>query len=221
MATTPTVVTVLAPNKVQYQTPLVLVNRRVTPEWLRWFNELQTAGVASAALAAQVAAIQTALDALETTVATLETQLAAVETDVAENTAAIATLENNVSKLTNLVNFHTTQINELFAEIEAIKTYQNVFATKRVSANYQVTYADYDVDVDATAGAITITLPAAANLVLGEFHVISKYDVTLNKVTIDGNGQHFETATGPTTFDLLLPGWSFDLQWNGAFWKIH
>jgi multidrug efflux pump subunit AcrA (membrane-fusion protein) len=206
------------PNKPSYQSALVQVNRIIAPEWLRWFNEIQASSAAVTDLEAQLAALAALVATDQANIATLQAQMLAVQTAQAAAEAAIAALQTAVTNLQSTQNLHTLQITNLQAAVEALETYHTVFATRTVTADTSIVYADFDVDCDATGGAITVTLPPAARLVLGEYHVVSKIDATLNTVTIDGNGQTIDDAA---TAVLLLPGWSVDLQWNGTIWKLH
>lgn len=61
-------------------------------------------------------------------------------------------------------------------------------ATKAVSATYTVsTTSDYILLANATSGAFTITLPAAAS-VPGQVYLVKKTDSSGNAVTVKGNG---------------------------------
>lgn len=66
-----------------------------------------------------------------------------------------------------------------------------------VTATYTVLPTDEIVRVDATAGAVTINLPLATDFPEGKPLVIKKYVVTVNAVTLDGNGT--ETIDGALT----------------------
>jgi hypothetical protein len=131
--------------------------------------------------------------------------------------ANIGALQISVGALKLTVNAHTLQLNNHEARIAALETYKSSWAIKSVSANYTVVYGDFTIEADATAGALTITLPAAASLVSGEYHNVKKIDSTLNTVTISGNGQLID---GVSTIALLLSEWSVGLQYDGAAWKV-
>lgn len=68
-----------------------------------------------------------------------------------------------------------------------------------VAAAYTVKWSDDLVLVDATAGAVTITLPPVASS-LGQRVVIKKIDSSVNAVTVDGSGS--EEIDGATTVTL-------------------
>jgi hypothetical protein len=193
-------------------------NGRPRQTWLNWFNQLKASGDTSSANAAAIALLQTGLATTNGNLAALTIRVTAVEANQAVDEAAIAALQTGLAANVLQTGKNTVELVNHEFRIQQLETYRSVFATRIVSANYQVVYADYGIDVDASGGAVTITLPAAVKLVLGEVHVISKFDATLNTVTIDGNGKLID---GAATAVLLLPGWSVDLQWNGTFWKIH
>lgn len=70
------------------------------------------------------------------------------------------------------------------------------------SANYTVLTTDegFLVLVDASAGTVTVTLPAAATAADGFQIRVLKTDSSVNAVTVDGDGA--ETIDGQTTFVL-------------------
>jgi len=64
---------------------------------------------------------------------------------------------------------------------------------------YTATDDDIVILVDATAGAITITLPAASGR-SGQVYIIKKIDSSANTVTVDANAS--ETIDGALTYSL-------------------
>jgi hypothetical protein len=87
----------------------------------------------------------------------------------------------------------------------------------RATANYTVTLADRWIAVDATSGAITVTLPAA-NTMNGVFVGIGKEDSSTNAVTIDANAS--ETINGMLTHVLTQQFEGIDLQSDGTNWNV-
>jgi hypothetical protein len=85
------------------------------------------------------------------------------------------------------------------------------------TANYTLTSDDDVVSVDATSGAITITLPAAASHT-GREYFITKSDSSANEVTIDANGA--ETINGSLTRKLALQYDSIKIVSNGNNWIV-
>ena len=69
--------------------------------------------------------------------------------------------------------------------------------------------------IQASGGAVTITLPAAAG-VKGRIYHIKKTDSSLNLLTIDGNGA--ETIDGSTTVNTTTQYHSFTLVCDGSSW---
>lgn len=88
-------------------------------------------------------------------------------------------------------------------------------ATK--TAAYTALVTDYTLLVDAIAGAVIITLPAAASH-LGRIYNIKKIDASANAVTIDGNAS--ETIDGALTQSTTTQWFSFQIQSNGTSWFI-
>lgn len=72
---------------------------------------------------------------------------------------------------------------------------------------------------DASAGAITLTLPAASGVTPRTLYFIKKIDSALaNLVTIDGNGA--ETIDGSLTITLAHRGEGVVLQTDGTNWQV-
>ena len=71
------------------------------------------------------------------------------------------------------------------------------------------------ITVDATAGDVTLTLPAAADMDEIPSVRILRVDTSANSVTLDGNAA--ETINGQTTIGLPH-GQFFDLQSDGSNW---
>jgi hypothetical protein len=71
--------------------------------------------------------------------------------------------------------------------------------------------------VDASGGAITITLPAAAN-VTNRHYWIKKIDSSGNSVTVDGNGA--ETIDGSATAILSVQYDAIHIVCDGTGWHI-
>ena len=81
------------------------------------------------------------------------------------------------------------------------------------SADYTATTSDGTIEVDATAGAKTITLFAASSNP-GKILTIKKIDSSGNAVTIDGNAS--ETIDGATTLSLASQYSTATIQVNAA-----
>lgn len=91
---------------------------------------------------------------------------------------------------------------------EIAKTVQNLSATGTVTAWNSI------VLVDASAAAVTVTLPTAVGaLQAGEIQVI-KTDASQNAVTIDGNAA--ETVNGAATITLTAQREGVSLESDGA-----
>lgn len=72
--------------------------------------------------------------------------------------------------------------------------------------------------VDATAGAVTLTLPAVATYV-GPGYTIKKIDASANAVTIDGSGA--ETIDDTTTRILTMQYNAVEVMSDGTEWWLH
>ena len=89
--------------------------------------------------------------------------------------------------------------------------YSAVSAAATLDGTYQT------VAVNATSGAVTITLPAAAGCT-GRRYDIKKVDSSANAVTIDGNSA--ETIDGAATYALSAQYSSVTIISNGSGWYI-
>lgn len=85
------------------------------------------------------------------------------------------------------------------------------------TTNYTLSSADTGVLADATGGAITITLPAAASNTDVQFF-IKKIDSSGNTVTVDGNGS--ETIDGATTQVISTQYATLTVYSNGTSWFL-
>ena len=90
-------------------------------------------------------------------------------------------------------------------------------AFRSVTTTGTVVSGDYLLLCDATGGAITMTLPAAA-LVPGRIYAFKRINAGANTVTVDGYGA--ETIDGVATH-VMTPQWnSLLIMTNGVAWFI-
>lgn len=92
-----------------------------------------------------------------------------------------------------------------------------VTAQRTVTGNTTLTSADYTVFCDATAGNITVTLPAVASHA-GRIYNVKKIDASANTVTIDGNAS--ETIDGALTQVISVQYASLSLQTTTTQWWL-
>lgn len=88
--------------------------------------------------------------------------------------------------------------------------------TRTLTSNATLASTDHVVLVDATNGAVTVTLPLAAAR-LSEF-CIKKTDSSANAVTVDGNGG--ETIDDATTFVLTEQYDAIRIFSDGTEWWV-
>jgi hypothetical protein len=86
-----------------------------------------------------------------------------------------------------------------------------------VSTNTTLDATHHTVKVDATGGARTITLPAAAASA-GVVYIIKKIDASANTVTVDGNAS--ETIDGATTYVLSVQYAAVKIHCDGSSWWV-
>lgn len=95
--------------------------------------------------------------------------------------------------------------------------FQYLEPTTAKTANYTATGVEGVILCDATAGAFTITLPAAASFANKTFY-IKKTDAGFNAVTIDANGT--ETIDGALTTALSTQYESIRIVSDGTNWHV-
>lgn len=88
---------------------------------------------------------------------------------------------------------------------------------RTITASASVADSDVVLLVDATAGAVTVTLPAAASS-SGRVLYVKKTDASGNAVTLDGNGA--ETIDGAATKANTTQYLSYTVVCNGSAWWI-
>ena len=93
-------------------------------------------------------------------------------------------------------------------------------ATLAKTANYTVAVGDRDKLIlgDATSGAFTVTLPAAATAGAGFEITVKKIDSSANIVTVDGDGS--ETIDGALTKSLVSQYDHLTLVSDGSNWHV-
>jgi hypothetical protein len=85
------------------------------------------------------------------------------------------------------------------------------------TSGYTATATDYTILCNASGGAFTITLPAAASHT-GRIYYIKKIDSSANTVTVDGNSS--ETIDDGLTAVLTVQYESITIQSDGSEWWI-
>ena len=85
------------------------------------------------------------------------------------------------------------------------------------TSGYTATATDYTILCNASGGAFTITLPAAASHT-GRIYHIKKIDSSANAVTVDGNAS--ETIDDGLTAVLTVQYESITIQSDGSEWWI-
>jgi hypothetical protein len=90
---------------------------------------------------------------------------------------------------------------------------------RSITASATVTAFDHIVEIDATAGNVTVTLPTTANnRVLNKQYVFKRMDATANTVTIDGAGA--ETIDGAATQTLSTQYQTLTISGRTSGWSV-
>jgi hypothetical protein len=94
---------------------------------------------------------------------------------------------------------------------------ETIRAVVSVEADYSMTYDDYLVLADTTAGQFTITLPSAVSQI-GKVFVIKKVNSAQNRVYIQGSND--ETLDGATSKNLRTQWTALEVISDGDNWII-
>lgn len=89
--------------------------------------------------------------------------------------------------------------------------------TRTLTATGSAGASDYLLLVNATAGAVTVNLPAAANS-NGVYLIVKKTDASVNAVTVDANGA--ETIDGAATQVITAQYDAVTVFCDGSGWWI-
>jgi hypothetical protein len=85
------------------------------------------------------------------------------------------------------------------------------------TANYTATASDYTVLVDATSGAVTITIPNATSFKTGKIFTVKKTDASANNVSISiATG----TVDGAASITWNTQYQSYTIQSDGTNWYV-
>jgi hypothetical protein len=101
------------------------------------------------------------------------------------------------------------------ATLQAVNTGR--VASRTATASTSAVMGDYLILADATAGAVTVTLPPVGESI-GALIVVKKSDASANAVTVDANGS--ETIDGATTVALTAQYDAVTVVSNGVEWWI-
>lgn len=104
-----------------------------------------------------------------------------------------------------------------FGTSPTISTPTLAWAVATKTTNYTLVAGDHIILCDATAGAVTLTGPAAASHA-GRIYQVKKIDASANSCTFDPNGA--ETVDGAATKTNTTQYQSFTFTSNGTNWFI-
>lgn len=128
---------------------------------------------------------------------------------------------NNLTTETAIASGDFFPFYDVSASAERKVTRDNMVAISATStaktSNYTATATDDAIHVDASGGAVTITLPAAATRTRPLY--ISRINSGANNVTIDGDG--IEQINGATTYVLTTQWQSVVLIAHGNAWIVY
>lgn len=141
-------------------------------------------------LPATIDAIETDLGAVEGDLLTVATEVNAVEADVTTLAGGSVAAKANQSALTttnaNVTALQTT-VTDLQADLADASAANGTFQITSTTSSTTLPDARRVALVDASGGAVTITLPLLAGSV-GHLVLVKKIETSANAVTVQGNG---------------------------------
>lgn len=87
------------------------------------------------------------------------------------------------------------------------------------TASYVATESDEFIAVDATSGAVVITLPAVATTRVGKTYTIKKVDSSGNAASINPSGSE-QTDGSATTIDITTQYMAYTIINTGSAWLV-
>lgn len=145
------------------------------------------------------------------------TQLAATVSDFAEAARAQVEAELVAGGNVTITPSGTGATRLLTIAATAVTGGALVLETRTITATGSPTADDYLILVDASAGAVTVNLPAAASSA-GRIFQCKKKDASANAMTLDGNGS--ETIDGAGTLATTTQYTSFTVICDGTEWWV-
>lgn len=107
-------------------------------------------------------------------------------------------------------------LGQLIAAVQALvpasvvgPQYNSAFSA---NGDYTVGDTDYSIFANASAGNLTITIPAAGG--------VGTEGRILNVKKTDGTGNTVTVTDGTTTFVISIPGTSLQMQCHGSVWFL-
>ena len=125
---------------------------------------------------------------------------------------AIYTILDEVELTAGIANTKAVEALDKITRLEA-KSQKSV----SVDSNYSALIGNYSIFADATAGAVTVTLPLAKrskDLIIGT----TKLDISSNIVTIQRSGT--DLIVGEVSHDLIRDGEVLNFMSDGANWQL-
>lgn len=145
------------------------------------------------------------------------TQLAATISDFAETARAETEAELVAGSNITITPSGAGATRQLTLAATAVTGGALILDTRTITATGSPTANDYLLIVDATAGAVTVNLPAAASST-GRVLQCKKKDASANAMTLDGNGA--ETIDGAATLSTTTQYAAFTVACDGTEWWI-
>lgn len=176
-------------------------------------REQVTPGPVRAASVKQVDALSDRVDAAEASITTLDGRADALDTAVSGLDTRIDALEAGVVALDGRLDTAEADIDALQAAMVAAHDGHLTLSVRAVTANTAVNATDYLILVDATAGNVTVTMPAPQN---GRQLCVKRIDASANTVSIAAAANIDGAASKAITPQYA----SLTVMCDGATWWI-
>ena len=103
------------------------------------------------------------------------------------------------------------------SKTDATGVYPGDWGRTAITSSDTLDDTHYWIDIDASGGAVTLTLPAAATAAAGRYYLVKLNDAT-NACIIDGDGA--ETIDGEATISLTLADEAIMVICDGSGWNV-
>ena len=129
-------------------------------------------------------------------------------------------IANDIPDIKENLEYHLDLFNNFCGTVsktDATGVYPGDWGRTAITSNDTLDDTHYWIDIDASGGAVTLTLPAAATAAAGRYYLVKLNDAT-NACIIDGDGA--ETIDGEATISLTLADEAIMVICDGSGWNV-
>ena len=129
-------------------------------------------------------------------------------------------IANDIPDIKENLEYHLDLFNNFCGTVsktDATGVYPGDWGRTAITSSDTLDDTHYWIDIDASGGAVTLTLPAAATAAAGRYYLVKLNDAT-NACIIDGDGA--ETIDGEATISLTLADEAIMVICDGSGWNV-